>query len=70
MGSQYEICSNPVVVDLLVSLAYIAAAEGALDAPLPIGMGLRVKCRSLTPEDPDGLHDFDQLDLSNVCEQI
>lgn len=36
------------------------------DIPLPIGMGLRVKCRSLTPEDPDGLHDFDQLDLPNV----
>lgn len=63
---QYEICSNSAVVDLLVSLAYIAAAEGALDAPLPVGMGLRVKCRSLATTDPDGLHEFDQLDLPNV----
>ena len=31
------------MVDLLVSLAYIAAAEGSLDAPLPVGMGLRAK---------------------------
>ncbi|OJT02602.1 hypothetical protein TRAPUB_6866 [Trametes pubescens] len=65
---EYEICSNPVVVDLLVSLAYIAAAEGTLDAPLPMGMGLRVKCRLVETDDPDGLHDFDQLDLPNVCE--
>ena len=29
-------------VDLLVSLAYSAAIEGALAEPLPIGLGLRV----------------------------
>jgi ubiquitin-conjugating enzyme E2 Q len=39
---QYEICANPAVVDLLLSLTYSAAAEGVLDEPLPNGMGLRV----------------------------
>jgi ubiquitin-conjugating enzyme E2 Q len=29
-------------VDLLVSIAYTAAADQVLDEPLPIGMGLRV----------------------------
>jgi ubiquitin-conjugating enzyme E2 Q len=33
---------NPQTVDLLVSLAYVSAGEGAMDEPLPIGMGLRV----------------------------
>ncbi|KAI8977714.1 hypothetical protein BD414DRAFT_516981 [Trametes punicea] len=65
---EYEIRSNPAVVDLLVSLAYVAAAEGSLDAPLPIGMGLQVKCR--TPQahmhGPDRLCDFDNLDLPNM----
>ena len=68
--SQYEICANPVIVDLLVSLTYIAAAEGALDAPLPVGMGLRVPCRSapVTLQGQDKLFDFDQLDLPHVCQ--
>ncbi|TFK51185.1 hypothetical protein OE88DRAFT_1658981 [Heliocybe sulcata] len=39
---EYEICTHPTSVDLLVSLTYIAAAEGALDQPLPTGLGLRV----------------------------
>lgn len=30
------------MVDLLVALAYSAAAEGVMDDPLPIGMALRV----------------------------
>jgi ubiquitin-conjugating enzyme E2 Q len=42
MSPQYEIRSNPDTVDLLVSLTYSAAAEGVLDQPLPVGMGLRV----------------------------
>ncbi|KAI0367123.1 hypothetical protein BV20DRAFT_1091315 [Pilatotrama ljubarskyi] len=63
---EYEICSNPTVVDLLVSLAYIASAEGGLDAPLPIGMGLRVKLQSVESDGPDGLHDFDKLDITNM----
>lgn len=29
-------------MDLLVSLAYVSAAEGVMEDPLPIGMGLRV----------------------------
>ena len=33
---------NPRTVDLLVSLAYTSAAEGAMEHPFPIGMGLRV----------------------------
>ncbi len=39
---QYEIIHNPQTVDLLVSLTYSAAAEGVLDEPFPVGMGLRV----------------------------
>ncbi|KAF6754673.1 hypothetical protein DFP72DRAFT_812438 [Ephemerocybe angulata] len=39
---EYEIVHNPKTVDLLVSLAYCAASEGALEDPLPIGLGLRV----------------------------
>ncbi|KIK53259.1 hypothetical protein GYMLUDRAFT_49424 [Collybiopsis luxurians FD-317 M1] len=44
---EYEIIHNPETVDLLVSITYSAALEGALDEPLPIGMGLRVP-----PPDP------------------
>ncbi|KAJ6535048.1 hypothetical protein B0H19DRAFT_1383300 [Mycena capillaripes] len=39
---EYEIIYNPATVDLLVSLAYCAAAEGVIDEPLPKGMALRV----------------------------
>ncbi|PPQ71310.1 hypothetical protein CVT24_012036 [Panaeolus cyanescens] len=39
---EYEIIHNPLTVDLLVSLAYSSASEGAMEDPLPIGMGLRV----------------------------
>lgn len=39
---QYEILHNPQTVDLLVSIAYAAAAEGVIDEPLPVGMALRV----------------------------
>ncbi|KAI0643473.1 hypothetical protein C8Q79DRAFT_979163 [Trametes meyenii] len=63
---EYDICANTAVVDLLVSLTYIAAAEGSLDEPLPIGMGLRVEIKGLTSESPDGLHEFDQLEVSNM----
>jgi hypothetical protein len=41
-GVQYEIISNPETVDLLVSIAYTAAADQSLGEPLPLGMGLRV----------------------------
>ncbi|KAJ7187359.1 hypothetical protein C8R46DRAFT_880049 [Mycena filopes] len=39
---EYEIIHNPETVDMLVSLTYCSAAEGALDEPLPVGMALRV----------------------------
>ncbi|KAF9266711.1 hypothetical protein L218DRAFT_895759 [Marasmius fiardii PR-910] len=39
---EYEIIHNPRSVDLLVSLTYSAAVEGALDDPLPVGLGLQV----------------------------
>ncbi|KAI0628025.1 hypothetical protein C8Q77DRAFT_1151557 [Trametes polyzona] len=67
---EYEICTNTAVVDLLVSLAYIAAAEGALDAPLPIGMGIRVKARSQEIGAPDEMCDFDTLDLNTMLATI
>lgn len=38
---EYEIVHNPQTVDLLVSITYSSAAEGALSDP-PKGMGLRV----------------------------
>jgi ubiquitin-conjugating enzyme E2 Q len=40
-------------VDLLVSIAYAAAAENVLDEPLPIGMGLRVKVPDLPKAPPN-----------------
>ena len=57
-----------MTVDLLVSLAYVALAEGAADVPLPVGMGLRVECRTAPPENkgPDGLFDFDKLSRDDV----
>ncbi|EIW74242.1 hypothetical protein CONPUDRAFT_85969 [Coniophora puteana RWD-64-598 SS2] len=39
---EYEICTNAPTVDLLVSLAHLAASSGALDEPLPRGLGMRV----------------------------
>ncbi|KZT30052.1 hypothetical protein NEOLEDRAFT_302770 [Neolentinus lepideus HHB14362 ss-1] len=45
---EYEICTHPTSVDLLVSLAYIAATDGALEQPLPTGLGLRVPATTPT----------------------
>lgn len=65
---KHEIVTNTGGVDLLVSLAYVAAAEGVLDEPLPRGMGLRVH----RPEgfnvqvDNDNLCEFDSLSLQHV----
>ncbi|KZW01474.1 hypothetical protein EXIGLDRAFT_717897 [Exidia glandulosa HHB12029] len=39
---EYEVEANTEVVDLLVSLTYVACQEGQLEAGLPINMGLRV----------------------------
>lgn len=56
-------------MDLLVSLAYVAAAEGVLDEPLPRGMGLRVRppANAKVQIDDDGLCEFDLLGLQDVC---
>lgn len=66
---QYEICHNLPTVDLLVSLAYSAAAGGVLEDPLPVNLGLRVKPPKTgsTPRiGEDGLCDFDALDTIGV----
>ncbi|KAF8580706.1 hypothetical protein K439DRAFT_1636776 [Ramaria rubella] len=42
LSIEYEICNNPKVVDLLVSLTYVSALENQLSDSLPIGLGLRV----------------------------
>ncbi|KAL0572423.1 hypothetical protein V5O48_009541 [Marasmius crinis-equi] len=39
---EYEIIHNPRSVDLLVSLTFVSAAEGVLDDPFPVGIGLQV----------------------------
>ena len=52
---QYEICAKPQTVDLLVSLAYIAAVEGGL-SDFPDGMNLQVALPGQhTPQDFDGM---------------
>ncbi|KAL4062668.1 hypothetical protein J3A83DRAFT_4381480 [Scleroderma citrinum] len=53
---------------LLVSLAYTAAAEGALGEPFPRGMGLRVPRApwSNVEVDDDGLCDFDALTVDEM----
>ncbi|EMD36029.1 hypothetical protein CERSUDRAFT_156784 [Gelatoporia subvermispora B] len=70
----YEICTNPETVDLLVNFAYIAAAEHALEDPLPVGLGLKFPTKYLTMCAPnpaarvnaDELCDFDQLALHEM----
>ncbi|KAG1726823.1 hypothetical protein EDB19DRAFT_1751380 [Suillus lakei] len=59
---EYDICKNTEMVDLLVSLAYAAAAEQVLDEPLPRGLLLKV---------PDPVHkhpmrDFDTLTVNEM----
>lgn len=99
MAPQYEIQHNPKTVDLLVSLAYVSASDGAMEDPLPVGLGLRVPLPSTnvlsapqaphpdtlvrpyvpgpavveqpTPPitlGPDGLCEFDELNLAQVCQ--
>lgn len=65
---KYEICENTEVVDLLVSVTYIAAKDGTSEGPLPIGLGLWVPPmpNSVVPVDDEGLCDFDQLDKTQV----
>ncbi|KIK41799.1 hypothetical protein CY34DRAFT_24232 [Suillus luteus UH-Slu-Lm8-n1] len=59
---EYDICKNTEMVDLLVSLAYVAAAEQVLDEPLPRGLSLKV---------PDAfnnglMRDFDSLAVNEM----
>ena len=67
-SAKHEIITNTGAVDLLVSLAYVAAAEGSLDEPLPRGMGLRVKPPpdAKVQVDADKLCEFDSLPLKDV----
>ncbi|KAF9007058.1 hypothetical protein BDQ17DRAFT_1351337 [Cyathus striatus] len=66
---EYEIIHNPVTVDLLVSLAYVSAAEEAMDDPLPVGLGLRVP-PSQNQTSTNALVDFDDLDLLQMRKAI
>ncbi|KAF8551149.1 hypothetical protein OG21DRAFT_1499321 [Imleria badia] len=65
---EHEISTNPGAVDLLVSLAYVAAAEDVLGEPLPRGMGLRIRPPANTNAqvDDDGLCEFDLLSLRDM----
>ncbi|PCH39035.1 hypothetical protein WOLCODRAFT_141073 [Wolfiporia cocos MD-104 SS10] len=68
---EYEICVNTEVVDLLVTLAYIAAADQSLDESLPVGLGLRVSRYSTKAFiGNDGLCDFDSLTYNEMCDTI
>ncbi|KAH7886667.1 hypothetical protein F5I97DRAFT_2017525 [Phlebopus sp. FC_14] len=67
---EQDVCNNTETVDLLVSLAYIAAADGVLDDPLPRGMGLRVPPLPGVASDSDGLCEFDTLDLQQMRSTI
>ncbi|EPS95732.1 hypothetical protein FOMPIDRAFT_1032740 [Fomitopsis schrenkii] len=68
----YEICENTEVVDLLVSVTYVAAKDGTSEGPFPIGLGLWVPPvpYSTMPVDDEGLCDFDQLDKTQMCKAI
>ncbi|KAF8129886.1 hypothetical protein EV363DRAFT_1432403 [Boletus edulis] len=65
---EHEIITNTGGVDLLVSLAYVAAVEGVLDEPLPRGMGLRVRrpANADISVDDDGLCELDSLILGDM----
>ncbi|KAJ8597247.1 hypothetical protein M405DRAFT_587353 [Rhizopogon salebrosus TDB-379] len=65
---EYDICKNTEMVDLLVSLAYSAAAGGALDEPLPRGLSLKVPNLNPTTGEltDNSLRDFDTLDITEM----
>ena len=52
---EYEILTQPVVVDLLVSFCYASASAGALKT-FPTGMGLTVAPPTLVPDFTTNLH--------------
>ncbi|KAG1868338.1 hypothetical protein DFJ58DRAFT_858928 [Suillus subalutaceus] len=59
---EYDICKNTEMVDLLVSLAYVAAAEQVLDEPLPRGLLLKVP----DPVYQNPMRDFDSLAVNEM----
>ncbi|KAG1769061.1 hypothetical protein EV702DRAFT_1181859 [Suillus placidus] len=63
---EYDICKNTEMVDLLVSLAYVAAAEQVLDEPLPRGLLLKVP----DPVHKDPLRDFDSLAIQDMKKHL
>lgn len=65
---EYEICTRPEIVDLHVSLTYIASREGALQEPLPTGMGLSVTNSTSGCTGP--LYDFDTLSHQDMCRAV
>ncbi|KAH9929262.1 uncharacterized protein B0H18DRAFT_1084285 [Fomitopsis serialis] len=69
---EYEICENTDIVDLLVSITYIAAKESSTEGPFPIGMGLRVPHMPgvTVPMDEEKLCDFDQLTPLQMCKSV
>ncbi|KIJ62454.1 hypothetical protein HYDPIDRAFT_30416 [Hydnomerulius pinastri MD-312] len=69
---EYDIIANTEVVDLLVSLAYTAAADQVLDEPLPRGMGLLVPrpAGSVIQVDDGGLCQFDSLSVQEMRSAI
>ena len=71
LTSQHEILTNTAVVDLLVSLTFVAAAENTLLESLPTGLGIRLKPKSPLSSgvqlDGDGMCDLDTLSPQQVC---
>ncbi|TFY60148.1 hypothetical protein EVJ58_g5335 [Rhodofomes roseus] len=71
---EYEICESTDIVDLLVSVTYVAAKEASTEGPFPIGMGLRVPYTSgidtRVIADEDGLFDFDKLSPRQMCQSM
>ncbi|KAG1734953.1 uncharacterized protein EDB91DRAFT_1146148 [Suillus paluster] len=63
---EYDICKNTEMVDLLVSLAYVAAAEKNLDDPLPRGLALKVP----DPVPGKPMRDFDTLNIGEMRKTI
>ncbi|KAF8968508.1 hypothetical protein BDZ97DRAFT_1798782 [Flammula alnicola] len=64
---EYEIIHNPKTVDLLVSLAFVSASDGAMEDPLPIGLGLRVPLPSsnaATYAQPPNTHPYNQQNIA------
>ncbi|KAG2071233.1 hypothetical protein BDR04DRAFT_1075782 [Suillus decipiens] len=59
---EYDICKNTEMVDLLVSLAYVSAAEQVLDEPLPRGLLLKVP----DPVHYNSMRDFDSLSVHEM----